>query len=305
MTEKYHETDPMIDVISDDYRMLQMISRFGIKLGFGDQTVAATCTRAGVDVATFLTVVNYLKDSAHAHLGEMAERINLPALMRYLKNSHSYFIYLPALQPGAYDIRTTYGGKPAKAKEEEYIYATEIKEIDRETHGQWFTRYGRDGYYIVGGADDGGDLQVLPEYVESVTFDYDGAPVESHRSTSITPLSPEAMLPVSAEPDARKAFGCYFSGGCDMTPLEVRLRENRPYQLAVYYADCDRGGRDFLVEAFDLETMNRITPCTRIADLAGGVYVVIEYDRSIRVMASHLRGDNALGNAVFFDPAEE
>lgn len=100
MTEKYHETDPMIDVISDDYRMLQMISRFGIKLGFGDQTVAATCTRAGVDVATFLTVVNYLKDSAHAHLGEMAERINLPALMRYLKNSHSYFIdfRLPAIR---------------------------------------------------------------------------------------------------------------------------------------------------------------------------------------------------------------
>ena len=100
MTEKYHETDPMSDVISDDYRMLQMISRFGIKLGFGDQTVAATCARAGVDVTTFLTVVNYLKDSAHAHLGEMAERINLPALMKYLKNSHAYFIdfRLPAIR---------------------------------------------------------------------------------------------------------------------------------------------------------------------------------------------------------------
>lgn len=100
MTEKYHETDPMSDVISDDYRMLQMISRFGIKLGFGDQTVAATCARAGVDVTTFLTVVNYLKDSAHAHLGEMAERISLPALMKYLKNSHAYFIdfRLPAIR---------------------------------------------------------------------------------------------------------------------------------------------------------------------------------------------------------------
>ncbi len=92
MTEKYHETDPMIDVISDDYRMLQMISRFGIKLGFGDQTVAATCAHAGVDVTTFLTVVNYLKDTAHAHINEMVEQINLAALMKYLKNSHSYFV---------------------------------------------------------------------------------------------------------------------------------------------------------------------------------------------------------------------
>ena len=63
----------MSDVISDDYRMLQIISRFGIKLGFGDQTVGATCRSAGVDV-------------------EMVEQVDVPALIAYLKNSHSYFV---------------------------------------------------------------------------------------------------------------------------------------------------------------------------------------------------------------------
>ncbi|MBO7068120.1 MAG: helix-turn-helix transcriptional regulator [Bacteroidaceae bacterium] len=92
MTEKYHEMDPMSDVISDDYRMLQMIGRFGITLGFGNQTVGATCRAAGVDVTTFLTVVNYVKDAAHAHIGEMVDQINLPCLIRYLKNSHTYFV---------------------------------------------------------------------------------------------------------------------------------------------------------------------------------------------------------------------
>ena len=92
MIEKYHETDPMIDVISDDYRMLQMISRFGITLGFGDQTVAATCLKAGVDVSTFLTVVNYMKDNNRSHVKDMADHISLPALMKYLKNSHSFFL---------------------------------------------------------------------------------------------------------------------------------------------------------------------------------------------------------------------
>jgi len=92
MIEKFHETDPMIDVISDDYRMLQMISRFGITLGFGDQTVAATCQKAGVDVSTFLTVVNYMKDSSRMHAKDMADHVNLPALMKYLKNSHSFFV---------------------------------------------------------------------------------------------------------------------------------------------------------------------------------------------------------------------
>ena len=92
MTEKYHDTDPMSDVISDDYRMLQISSRFGIKLGFGDQTVGATCRSAGVDVSTFLTVVNYVKDPAHARISEMVEQVDVPALIAYLKNSHSYFV---------------------------------------------------------------------------------------------------------------------------------------------------------------------------------------------------------------------
>jgi regulator of cell morphogenesis and NO signaling len=92
VNEKYHETDPMSDVISDDYRILQIISRFGIKLGFGDQTVSATCRAAGVDVSTFLTVVNYVKDPAHARISEMVEQVDIPALIAYLKNSHSYFV---------------------------------------------------------------------------------------------------------------------------------------------------------------------------------------------------------------------
>ncbi|MBQ8969604.1 MAG: response regulator transcription factor [Bacteroidaceae bacterium] len=100
MTGRYHETDPMSDVISDDYRMLQMISRFGITLGFGDQTVAETCKKAGVDAPTFLTVVNFLKDTNHAHITEMVEHIDLPTMLRYLRNSHTYFTdyRLPAIR---------------------------------------------------------------------------------------------------------------------------------------------------------------------------------------------------------------
>ena len=92
MANGYHDIDPMSDVISDDYRILQIISRFGIKLGFGDQTVGATCRAAGVDVSTFLTVVNYVKDAAHARISEMVEQVDIPALIAYLKNSHSYFV---------------------------------------------------------------------------------------------------------------------------------------------------------------------------------------------------------------------
>lgn len=45
MSEKYKETDRMGDIICDDYRILQVISRFGLTLGFGDHTVSETCWR--------------------------------------------------------------------------------------------------------------------------------------------------------------------------------------------------------------------------------------------------------------------
>ncbi len=100
MSGIFHGTDPMSDVISDDYRMLQIISRFGITLGFGDKTVAETCKAAGVDTPTFLTVVNFHKDTNHAHMPEMVESISLPSLLAYLKNSHTYFTdyRLPAIR---------------------------------------------------------------------------------------------------------------------------------------------------------------------------------------------------------------
>ena len=92
MTERYKTTDQMSDLISDDYRMLQIITRFGIKLGFGDQSIGKTCEESNVDTDTFLAVVNYIKDAGRAHVNEMSESVNLRDLLKYLKNSHQYFV---------------------------------------------------------------------------------------------------------------------------------------------------------------------------------------------------------------------
>lgn len=43
----------MCDVICDKPSLLQMISRFGIPLGVGDQTVRQVCEARGVDTPTF------------------------------------------------------------------------------------------------------------------------------------------------------------------------------------------------------------------------------------------------------------
>lgn len=91
----------MGDIICDDYRILQVISRFGLTLGFGDHTVSETCMAAGVDAPTFLAVVNFIRTGGRmSNLSDTVDSLSLPALVDYLRRSHDYFVKfrLPAIR---------------------------------------------------------------------------------------------------------------------------------------------------------------------------------------------------------------
>ena len=100
MTDKYRASDPMSELISDDYRMLQVISRFGLAFGFGDASIQTVCRECGVDVPTFLAVVNFIRGGDHVKVSELVDDVDVNALMEYLKKSHSYFVdfRLPAIK---------------------------------------------------------------------------------------------------------------------------------------------------------------------------------------------------------------
>ena len=94
----YEADDKMIDIISDNYSMLQGLSAFGIRLGFGDKTVNEVCIRQDVDCYTFLTVVNFIING-YAPKGT-DERISVKTLLAYLRASHRYFLdfQLPSIR---------------------------------------------------------------------------------------------------------------------------------------------------------------------------------------------------------------
>jgi len=87
----YRETDKMFDVICDEFHLLQMMSRFGISLGFGEKTVREVCEAARVDAPTFLAVANYMKHGPQTAM-TLCEQVSVPSLMHYLKNAHTYFL---------------------------------------------------------------------------------------------------------------------------------------------------------------------------------------------------------------------
>ncbi|MDR2449297.1 MAG: hemerythrin domain-containing protein [Prevotellaceae bacterium] len=101
---KYKETDSMGDLITEHYRMLLLISRFGIALGFGDKNIGEVCRESGVDVTTFLAIVNMLFDEDDA-CNDVSENISVESLLSYLHNTHDYFLNfrLPAIRAKLYE----------------------------------------------------------------------------------------------------------------------------------------------------------------------------------------------------------
>ena len=99
MAANYVETDKMFELICDEYHLLQMLSRFGISLGFGEKNIREVCDEYDVHCPTFLAVANYIKNGSNGVFKQI-EELSLPTLMTYLVNAHTYFLdfQLPAIR---------------------------------------------------------------------------------------------------------------------------------------------------------------------------------------------------------------
>ena len=77
----------MLDMVRNDSELILVMGRFGIPLGFGDKTVGEVCRLHDVDENTFLSVANYITGRDYR-----CEDVSLASLIRYLKQSHDYYL---------------------------------------------------------------------------------------------------------------------------------------------------------------------------------------------------------------------
>lgn len=87
---KYKATDKMADLVVNNYRILLVMSRFGIGLGFAERTIDEVCREHGVDTKTFMAVANMLLHNDVA--GTDILSVSPVSLLSYLHNSHDYFL---------------------------------------------------------------------------------------------------------------------------------------------------------------------------------------------------------------------
>ncbi len=94
----YTKEDKLFEMICADYQLLNIISRFGLNLGFEEKTIEEVCNENSIDCNTFLAIINFTKNDGENiwHLNN----ISLQTLCDYLKQSHSYYLdfQLPAIR---------------------------------------------------------------------------------------------------------------------------------------------------------------------------------------------------------------
>ncbi|MDL2251508.1 hemerythrin domain-containing protein [Odoribacter sp. OttesenSCG-928-J03] len=88
---KYSRNNKLSDLICSNYDLLLILSRFGIALGFGDQTVGEVCEKHKVDTDTFLAVVNFMENNYYPE-DYYENNLSIETLVAFLQQAHAYFL---------------------------------------------------------------------------------------------------------------------------------------------------------------------------------------------------------------------
>ena len=95
----YNLSQKLADIIHHDHQLLPILNRFGIRLGFGDQSVAEVCSSLGINAAFFIEILNTYHDPDYFPRERFLD-FPLPLIVGYLKKTHQYYLtyYIPEIE---------------------------------------------------------------------------------------------------------------------------------------------------------------------------------------------------------------
>jgi len=82
----------MADLLDTDYKLLLLLSRFDIELGFGEQTIAKSCEDHGIAPELFLMICNIYSYNNYIPTEQDINSLDVHQLISYLKKSHQYYL---------------------------------------------------------------------------------------------------------------------------------------------------------------------------------------------------------------------
>ena len=185
------------------------------------------------------------------------------------------------------------------------VYPANFVGRDEETSGSWLGTYGLAGYVLIAYDGVNATVAALPPWVASVEQRVDSAD-----------NGPWLLPPSGADPraladprnvSASRRVGQY--GTRPHTPtfaVDVAAASAAPgttHQFAFYFVDFDDLGRRQTVQLMDGVTLEDISPPVLLGppDFVGGVWLVWQYPRSVRLRINEVRGGSGVLSAIAFD----
>ena len=121
----------MVDVLHNNYHFLQMLDRFDIQFGFGDQTVEEICKNHHIHISFFLLIANVFNYEEYRPNEEDIKNCEPDELLKYLQKSHAYYLgyRLPDLKLRLEEMMFTWDSVPAKVVNTFFMeYKKEVRE---------------------------------------------------------------------------------------------------------------------------------------------------------------------------------
>lgn len=84
------QTQKLADILHDNYLLIPVINRFGIRLGFGEKTVGAVCAERAIDPEFFIAVLNAFGCENYAPAKKLRPQ-HVPMIVAYLRRTHAYY----------------------------------------------------------------------------------------------------------------------------------------------------------------------------------------------------------------------
>jgi len=82
----------LADLISSNYKLLEVLSRLDIGLGFGEGSIADACRVHGININSFLLICNVYTFDGYMASSELLAGGSPSDIMKYLHNSHIHYM---------------------------------------------------------------------------------------------------------------------------------------------------------------------------------------------------------------------
>lgn len=92
MTNTFSPETKLAELVQQNYRLLFVLNRVGIPLGFGEKTLKQICTEQDIHIPTFIALCRLHTEPADIDKHEWENSLSVGFIVDFLKNSHRYFL---------------------------------------------------------------------------------------------------------------------------------------------------------------------------------------------------------------------